>query len=189
MNGMQRLSDYFYASAQPVRTALLLAIVAGFFWTFNFSGLPISAPSLRAFAGGEPMLDLRLSYSPDEAYHLMLRLGETGRAAYLKFLGLDFVFLLVYGSGFAFLMSWLLRHASWDRGRLHYANLLPLGVALADALENCATFAQLLVYPHPLPLVASLGGAFTLAKQLGVVLSLTAMLWAAGVVLKRRLTG
>ena len=186
MHRLRRLSDYFYAKARPAHTALLLLTFAGFFWAFNFSSWPISVPSLRALASGQPILDLRPGYSFADAYALLSRLGETGRSLYRSFLGLDCVFLCAYGAGFSFLMSLLLKSASWDRGRLRHTNVLPLGIALADALENLATLAQLLAYPQPLRAIANLGGVFTLSKHAGTVLAIAIMVLAASAAVKQR---
>jgi hypothetical protein len=186
MHRLRRLSDYFYAKARPARTALLLLTFAGFFWAFNLSSWPISVPSLRALASGQTILDLRPWYAFTDAYALMFSLGEAGRSLYRSFLGLDFVFLCAYGAGFSFLMSLLLKSASWNRGRLRYANVLPLGIALADALENLATLAQLLAYPRPLPVIANLGGAFTLSKHAGTMLAIAIIILAASAAVKQR---
>lgn len=190
MRWLGRLSDWLFLHARAAYIVPLLLVVAGFYWTFNFSSLPLSVPSLREAAGGKPMLDLRLWYSPDEAYALMRALGASGRAGYLNFLALDCIFLMAYGAGFAFLVSALLRRASWtmgNRGYLRYANLLPVGVALADALEDVATLAQLLSYPHFLPAAAVAGGAFTLVKHVGTGLSLVLIGAATLGALKRQL--
>jgi len=52
----------------------------------NLLDFKLSVPSMLKSAGGLPLLDMRLSYSPTDAYHLLDILGETGRASYMQLL-------------------------------------------------------------------------------------------------------
>ncbi|MHB9119745.1 MAG: hypothetical protein ACYC2R_15960 [Burkholderiales bacterium] len=150
-----------HASRRAV--AWLLLCFAGFFWLFNFSTLPVSNPSLQALSGGEGLLDLRIFYTADGAYRAMGRYGAAGRELYRHFLMLDMLCLASYGLGFSLLFSRLIPAVA--SGRWQYLNLLPLGIALADSVENTALFVLLQAYPGRPAGLGTLAGLATLCKH------------------------
>jgi len=60
----------------------LLAITGLMLFIMNGTKLPFSNPTIVEHSGGIPILDLRTSYSPDDAYELFAALGTEGRQAY-----------------------------------------------------------------------------------------------------------
>ena len=125
---------------------LLVSLVLMFL--MNGTNLPFSGPTIESLSGGLPTLDLRPSFTPDDAYELFTALGNEGRQAYRFFhLVPDTLFPIGYSLTFAFLSSWfLVRLLPWDH-RLHWLSLIPLVSGLADILENlCLVFAGL-AYP------------------------------------------
>ena len=109
----------------------------------NGTNLPFSGPTIERLSGGLPTLDLRPSFTPDDAYELFTALGEEGRQAYRFFhLVPDTLFPIGYSLMFAFISSWfLVRLLPWDH-RLHWLSLIPLVSGLTDILENlCLVFA------------------------------------------------
>lgn len=142
----------------------LLLCFAGFFWLFNFSTLPVSNPSLKALSGGVGLLDLRIFYSAGEAYRAMGKYGAAGRELYRHFLMLDLLCLASYGLGFALLLSRFLPAVAG--GRWQYLNLLPLGIALADSVEDIALFVLLQAYPGQVGALGALAGLATLSKHM-----------------------
>ena len=125
---------------------LLVSLVLMFL--MNGTNLPFSGPTIESLSGGLPTLDLRPSFTPDDAYELFTALGNEGRQAYRFFhLVPDTLFPIGYSLTFAFLSSWfLVRLLPWDH-RLHWLSLIPLVSGLADILENlCLVFGGL-AYP------------------------------------------
>jgi len=154
----------------------LLSCAAFFFWLFNFSTLPLSNPELKRVSNGEGLLDLRLYYSAQEAFQTIESYGPQGRALYLRFLAADFVFVPIYGLAFALLFS-RVALTLWGRAssRLR-VNLLPLGIVLADFVENICLFLLLTGYPEHSLFVGTLAGMATLTKH---VLTFSALLFLA----------
>jgi hypothetical protein len=144
----------------------LLICAAFFFWLFNFSALPLSDPEMKRISNGEGLLDLRLYYSAQEAFRTIESYGAEGRALYLRFLAADFIFVPIYGLAFALLFT-RLAIALWGRAssRLR-VNLLPLGIALADFVENSCLLLLLAGYPEHSLFVGALAGMATLTKQM-----------------------
>jgi hypothetical protein len=154
----------------------LLICTACFFWLFNFSTLPLSNPELKRVSGGEGLLDLRLYYSAQEAFRTIESYGAGGRALYLRFLAADFIFVPIYGLAFALLFT-RLALTLWGRASSRIVvNLLPLGIALADFVENSCLLFLLTGYPERRLFVGALAGMATLTKQ---ALTFSALLFLA----------
>lgn len=154
--------------------ALLLAAV-GFFWLFNFSPLPISNPELVKLSGGEGLLDIRAFYSAQEAFTLLSHYGDAGRELYLRFLIADFIFIPVYGVGFALLMIRTIRAVCSEPSRWLWLNLLPLSIGLFDCIENLSVLGMLIIYPGVNVGLGTLAGYSTLCKHLLTVTTLLAL--------------
>lgn len=150
----------------PRLTGVLLLASAGFLGLFSFSASPLSNAEMTRISGGEGFLDVKPFYSAQEAFAALGRYGTEGRELYQRFLIADFAFPLAYGLGLAFLLTRTAR-AAWGIGtpwlRL---NLLPLGIALFDYVENLCTLGMLNVYPGTSLTLGSLAGIATLSKHL-----------------------
>ena len=154
----------------------LLICAAFFFWLFNFSTLPLSNPEMKRVSGGEGLLDLRVYYSAQEAFRTMESYGAKGRALYLRFLAADFIFVPIYGLAFSLLFT-RLALVRWGSASTRLrVNLLPLGIAVADFLENICLVLLLTGHPTHNLFVGSLAGIATLTKQ---VQTATALLFLA----------
>ncbi|BDG05310.1 hypothetical protein [Anaeromyxobacter oryzae] len=154
-------------------SATVVALVA-----VNTLDVPLSVPRMRALAGGQTILDLRLGYGPDDAYRLLDALGAAGRHAYLRMLWTVDLALPALFSGFL----WSAVGAGALR-RSRCATLLP---AVADYLENATITALLLGYPARWNAVARLAGASTVAKHALYMASLAVAI--GGAVVERRRT-
>ena len=122
--------------------SILLMIV------MNGTNLPFSGRTIEKLSGGIPILDMRSSFTPDDAYELFTALGNEGRQAYRFFhLVPDTLFPIGYSLTFCFISAWfLVRLLSRD----HYLQLLcllPLVSGLADILENLSLVFASLAYP------------------------------------------
>ena len=165
-------SRSLYRHATRRKIVPLLLLFAAYFWVFNFSTLPFSNPSLMAAGCGEGLLDIRPFYTAVEAHRALDCYGPAGRSIYQHFLLVDMSFVFIYGFGFALLLSSLLAALTTPESRWRLLNLLPLGIALADATENFALFALLAAYPGFPATLGELAGMATLFKNL---LSVTAL--------------
>jgi hypothetical protein len=126
----------------------LLATSGLMMFLMNGTQLFFSSPIIEMHSGGLPILDLRASFSADDAYELFTTLGPEGRQAYL-FLHLvpDSVFPIGYALTFAFISAWfLVRLLPLDHG-LQWLSLIPLISGLADLLENLSLVICNLAYP------------------------------------------
>ena len=66
--------------------AVLLAVTVSALLAENFLHFPLSLPYMKDLAAGAPLLDMRLGYTPEAAYHLFDMLGKKGRGTYLTLL-------------------------------------------------------------------------------------------------------
>lgn len=160
------------------RTPLLLAASAAAIAAVNVLDVPLTARRLRALAGGEPVLDLRIGYGAEEAGRLLARLGEAGRASYLTMLWtVDLLLPALFG-----LALW----SALGAGALVRWRWLALAAAAADYLENVALSALILSFPEQRPLLVAVAGVLTAAKFSLYLLG--AACAAAGMWMNRRAT-
>jgi hypothetical protein len=142
----------------------------------NLCDLPLCVPRMRALAGGQELLDLRLGYTPEAAQQYLAALGAIGRTRYLELLWiLDLVLPALFG-----LVLW----STLRRGALRRWSWIGLAGGLVDYLENLALTGLLLSFPAPVPTLAWIASGLTVAKfavyLTGVVLA------AAGALMAKR---
>lgn len=126
----------------------LLAITGLMMYLMNGTQLFFSNPTIVEHSGGLPILDLRESFSPDDAYELFTALGAEGRQAYLILhLVPDTLFPIGYALTFAFISAWFLVRLLPLDHRLQWLSLIPLISGLADVLENLSLVICNLAYP------------------------------------------
>jgi hypothetical protein len=130
--------------------AILFLLATSMLMMFLMNGTQLffSNPTIVEHAGGLPILDLRTSFSADDAYELFAALGPEGRRAYL-FLHLvpDSIFPIGYALSFAFISAWFLVRLLPLDHRLQWLSLIPLISGLADLLENISLVICNLAYP------------------------------------------
>lgn len=126
----------------------LLVITSLMMYLMNGTQLFFSNPTIVEHSGGLTILDLRESFSPDDAYELFTELGPAGRQAYM-FLHLvpDSIFPIGYALTFAFISAWFLVRLLPLDHRLQWLCLIPLISGLADVSENLSLVICNLVYP------------------------------------------
>ena len=126
----------------------LLAATALMMYLMNGTELPFSNPTIVEHSGGLPILDMRESFSPDDAYELFTALGAAGRQAYLILhLVPDMLFPIGYALTFAFISAWFLVRLLPLDHRLQWLSMIPLISGLADVLENLSLTICNLAYP------------------------------------------
>jgi hypothetical protein len=147
--------------------AIIVLLVATLLMMFLMNGtnLFFSNPTIVEHSGGIPILDLRESFTPDDAYELFTALGPEGRRAYL-FLHLvpDTLFPIGYALVFAFVSAWfLVRLLPLDHG-LQWLSMIPLISGLADVLENFSLAICNLAYSARIDWLVKLAHLLTKVK-------------------------
>ena len=130
--------------------AIMALIAASLLLMFLMNGtnLPFSDPTIEKFSGGLPILDMRSSFTPDDAYELFTALGYEGRSAYRIFhLVPDILFPISYSLTFAFISAWFLVRLLPLDHKLQWLSLIPMISGLADILENFSLVSASLAYP------------------------------------------
>jgi len=147
-------------------TILGLLAVAGLLgFIMNGTGLPFSTPTIEEHSGGVPILDMRLSYTPEEAYHLFTTLGAAGRQAYrILHLVPDILFPISYALLFAFTSAWFLVRLLPLDHPLQWLSLTPLISGLADILENLSLVISSLAYPSRIDWLVQIASLLTKIK-------------------------
>jgi hypothetical protein len=126
----------------------LFAATVLMMFLMNGTELPFSNPTIQEYSGGLAILDMRASFSPDDAYELYTALGTEGRKAYLILHLLpDTLFPIGYALTFAFISAWFLVRLLPLDHRLQWLSMIPLISGLADVVENLSLVICNLVYP------------------------------------------
>ena len=158
----------------------LLAAAGLLTFIMNGTALPFSTPTIEKHSGGVPILDMRMSYTPEEAYQLFTALGTAGRQAYrILHLVPDMLFPICYALAFAFTGAWFLVRLLPLDHPLQWLSLTPLISSLADILENLSLVMSSLAYPSRMDWLVQVASLLTMIKfglmPVGVVF-LSAML-------------
>jgi len=162
--------------AKEMRFAVLSVLAVSALVAENFLTFPLSVPYMKDLAGGAPILDMRLGYSPEAAYHLFDLLGEAGRKANLTlYWSVDLVLPALFGSFLA---------AAIGRGAFSRWRHVAVAAAAFDYVENIAITILLLQYPEHHPNGVYVAASVTVVKQL--LYSAGLLLAATGALVQRR---
>ena len=171
---------------RATRRTVLILLALNFM--MNAVILPLAGARLQAFSGGVGTLDVRLAYSPAQAYAALAAYGSAGRQFYLLIeLTADVVYPIIYSFFFslAILFFWQRGGGRWPI--LARLALLPFAGLLADYLENAGLITLLLNFPAQLPTLALLTSLFTSIKWFLAGLSLLALLLSVASAMLARL--
>ena len=147
--------------------AILVLLAATFLMMFLMNGtqLPFSNPTIEEHSGGVPILDMRMYYTPEEAYQLFTALGTAGRQAYrILHLLPDMLFPICYALAFAFTSAWFLVRLLPLDHPLQWLSLTPLISGLADILENLSLVISSLMYPNRMDWLVEVASLLTKIK-------------------------
>ena len=143
----------------------LLAITCLMMFVMNGTKLPFSNQTIVEHSGGLTILDLRESFSPDDAYELFTELGSAGRRAYLILhLVPDTIFPIGYALTFAFISAWFLVRLLPLDHRLQWLSMIPLISGLADVIENLSLVICNLAYPGRIDWLVQFANLLTKVK-------------------------
>ena len=161
----------------------LLSAVGVLAFIMNGTNLPFSTPTIEEHSGGLRLLDMRLSYGPDEANQFFEALGAEGRrASIMLHLMPDILFPISYALAFACTSAWFLVRLLPLDHPFQWLSLTPLISGVADILENLSLVVVNSSYPSRIDWLTQVASWLTKIKfglmPIGVVL-LTAMvvLW------------
>jgi hypothetical protein len=155
---LDQISKKFHAWAVGWRVLLLFvadALMMGYV-------MPLAA-GLLAFAANNHVLplDLMFFYTPTQAFEMMDKYGEAGRALYLKIeLTADIFYPIIYTLFYGLLLSWLFQRAFKSDSRMQKLNVIPVGAWSFDLLENAGIVSMLAMYPSKPALLAWLTMTF-----------------------------
>lgn len=138
--------------------------------------------SRRMGSGGATFrpLDLRLSYSADDAYAVIGALTPDARRLYaIVELSIDMIYPVVYAFFFFVLVRWLLGKIPAQPKWLERAALVPFAAMLFDWLENIGIVAMIARFPDRPGALAPLSSAMTTLKWVCFGLMLALVLYAA----------
>ena len=134
---MKKILTFVQYKTSWLAILLLLTTTLLMMFLMNGTQLPFSNPTIVEHSGGLPILDMRASFSPDDAYELFTALGTAGRQAYLVLhLVPDMLFPIGYALTFAFISAWFLVRLLPLDHRLQWLSMIPLISGLADVVEN-----------------------------------------------------
>ena len=161
----------------------LLFVAAVLTLIMNGTDLPFSTPTIEDHSGGLRILDMRLSYGPEEANNLFEALGTEGRRAYIMLhLMPDMLFPITYALAFALTSAWFLVRVLPLDHPLQWLSLTPLISGVADIFENLSLVVVNSSYPSRIDWLTHIASVLTKIKfglmPIGVVLlSVLALLW------------
>jgi hypothetical protein len=166
---LSTLSSRFHSWA---RGWLILALIAGL---VVFAVLTL--PGVQAASGDTEGLDTRHFYTPDEAFATVASYDDAGRAALRVFyLTADIVNPILYTSFLVLLISWLFQRGFKPESAMQKLNVLPIGAAIFDLLENICVVTMISVYPAQPRIVAWLSTVGTTTKYIFIYVSFVLVL-------------
>lgn len=163
-----------------------VGVAFGVFVAFMLVGFPVWQ-AINGLPEDVTVMDLRLSYTPDELYTVLSSLGEAGRAAYVRnILILDVLWPLAYGAFLTLLPLYAFADLTPRRRRL-LAGVAVVGVVL-DYAENMSVLTLVLRFPDRIDALARVASAFTTAKWVFVTAAMLVAVTAAVRLVRRSLT-
>ena len=159
---LNTISQKFHAWATGWRVVLLLiadGIMMGYI-------MPL-AGGILAFAANNHVtpLDLMFFYTPPQAFEMIDKYGEAGRALYFKIeLTADIIYPIIYTLFFGLSISWLFQRAFKSDSPMQKWNATPVGAWFFDLLENIGIVSMLAMYPSKPAVLTWLTMIFGLIK-------------------------
>ncbi|AFK02548.1 hypothetical protein Emtol_1399 [Emticicia oligotrophica DSM 17448] len=173
---MKKLSDFFYARTNGYLVLGLLAL------QFAFSGaiLPYFQKQFDPELN-RGLMDLSFGFSAERGYQIIESYGENGRAVYLLVESLiDVVYPIIYTLSFIMLISFLFKKNGWEKQRLAFLNVIPIGGLTFDLLENTGIIQMLRAFPERVDFWAAFASNNGLIKWFFAGITLLTVLSALG---------
>ncbi|MFB0536066.1 MAG: hypothetical protein ACETWR_13915 [Anaerolineae bacterium] len=161
---LSKLSSHFHAWARGWLILALFAALVVF--------VAVTLPVVQAATGVTEALDTRNFYTPEEAFSLLASYDDVGRARIrIYYLTGDIVNPILYNSFLILLISWLFQRGFKPGSNMQKLNVIPVGAAIFDLLENICIVTMLSVYPAQPTLVAWLSTVGTTTKYIFIYVS------------------
>jgi hypothetical protein len=110
-------------------------------------------------------LDLMFFYTPAQAFAMIEKYTEAGRALYMKIeLTADIIYPLIYTLFYGLLLSWLFQRGFKSDSQMQKWNVIIVGAWFFDLLENIGVISLLSAYPSQPDALAWLTMLFGLLK-------------------------
>lgn len=150
----------------PRNLGIAFALFLTIFITTHFAKFPGSLAYLMEVTQGQPILDLKASFTSAETYGRLEEFGEVGRAMYMRtMLTIDTIFP-ISAFAFLFLLGKFVGQRTSIKPFLAVALLsLPIGYVALDFLENLSIVAILYNYPARLDFLGANIGYLTIGKR------------------------
>lgn len=142
---LNAISEKFHAWTTGWRVIILLIAES----LMMFYIMPLAA-GIMAFAANNSVLplDLMFFYTPDQAFEMIEKYGEAGRAVYLRIeLTADIIYPIIYTLFYGLLLSWMFQRAFKPDSKWQKWNVTPVGAFFFDLLENVGIVSMLSMYP------------------------------------------
>ena len=142
---LNSLSQKFHAWTSGWRVIILL-IADGLMMGYV---MPVASAIIALTANNSIRpLDLMFFYTPEKAFTMIEKYGETGRALYMKIeFTVDIIYPIIYTLFYGLLLSWLMQRAFKPESKMQKYNAMPVGTWLFDLLENLGIISMLTMYP------------------------------------------
>jgi hypothetical protein len=142
---LNTISEKFHSWTTGWRVIIMLiadALMMGYI-------MPLAGGIMALAANNSVMpLDLMFFYTPTQAFEMMDKYGEAGRAIYMKIeLTADIIYPIIYTLFYGLLLSWLLQRAFRSDSKMMKMNVMPVGAWFFDMLENVGIVSMLGMYP------------------------------------------
>ncbi|MDD5362540.1 MAG: hypothetical protein PHN88_10440 [Ignavibacteria bacterium] len=173
---MNHIINYIYDRIRSISNIksmlILLSMTLMLMFAVNILKLPVGVQKINETAQGVGILDMRIFYDSQTAYHLLDDIGYKGRHDYLNMLiFFDFIFPLIYSITLAVILNILLGKIFIGRSAIIRLSLLPFLAGLFDYLENASIITMILYYPKVVS-VSFLAGYFTFGKWLFTIITI-----------------
>lgn len=146
-----------------IGTPFHLKVFGLIFLAMALGVMPLADQEIKRISGGTGRLDWRFYYTPGQVYSHLEALGGAGRSMYgLVEATAGNLFPFSYLLFLTALLSWLGRRVK--REGYWLLGWLPIGMALADWMENAGILALLWWYPQEAAMLVWCASAMTMAK-------------------------
>jgi uncharacterized MAPEG superfamily protein len=154
------------------------------------SPLAFSLPHAARACHGQPILDQRWGYSPEQVADYLKGCGVAGRAAITAQQNADLVYPALFGAVLTVTLALLLRTMRLpERHWAHMLVLLPMISSVADYLENFGIRGLLFAYPREPSIIPAMSAVTTVKLATGwACLGVLVMLAAAAGIRRLRTT-
>jgi hypothetical protein len=156
------------ALARPRLLVALLALYVPFFVVYFASPIAFSLPHAAGACHGQPVLDQRWGYGPDQVADYLHGCGVVGRAAITAQQDADLAYPALFAAVLTVALALLLRTVQpAERHWAHALVLLPTVSAVADYLENTGIRVLLVAYPRQPSIIPAMSAVTTLKLATG----------------------